>query len=226
MKPPARRVGFKSYFLAPAYPMLFAAGAIVWEGLARRHRWVGRAYAATIVIIGLFLAPLAMPILAPATFVADYGWISGAGGVNPGENSQGRFPQYLGDRFGWDTMTATVAAAVATLPADERAQACILTLNYGEAGALQQLGGPYRLPPVISGHNTYWIWGPGACSGKVLVTVGWAQADLAKSYASITLAATITCRYCEPEENDIPVYVVRDPTVSAPAAWPSVRHFG
>ena len=108
----------------------------------------------------------------------------------------------------------------------EHARACTLTLNYGEAGALQQLGGPYRLPPVISGQNTYWIWGPGTCSGKVLVTVGWAQADLAKTYGSITLAATVTCRYCEPEENDIPVYVVRDPMVSAPTVWPTVRHYG
>ena len=218
-------VGLKSYFLAPAYPMLFAAGAVPWEGLARRHAWPARAYAGLIIVCGVLLAPLAMPILAPRTFIADYGWISGAGGVNPGQDSTGRFPQYLGDRFGWDTMTATVARVVAALPAAERRSACILTINYGEAGALQQLGAADGLPPVISGHNSYWIWGPGSCTGQVLVTVGYARSDLARSYASVTRAATITCRYCQPEEDGVPVYVARHPLVSAASGWASVKHY-
>ena len=88
------------------------------------------------------------------------------------QRETGVLPQQLADRFGWNTMTATVARVFHSLPADEQAQACILTENYGEAGAIDLYGPAYHLPQAISGHNTYYLWGPGKCSGQVVITVG------------------------------------------------------
>ncbi len=34
----------------------------------------------------------------------------------------------------------------------------IVTRNYGQAGALEYWRESYRLPPVVSGHNSYWFW--------------------------------------------------------------------
>jgi hypothetical protein len=224
-------ISFKSYFLAPAYPPLFAGGAIVFEQAAQRRRWVKPVYVPILILSGLLLASLAMPVLPPSAFIAGYGWLSGAGGVDPGQNSQGRFPQYLGDRFGWDTMTATVARVYDALPVDQRAQACILTTNYGEAGALQFLGTKDHLPPVISGHNNYFLWGQGSCTGNVLIVVDETQNDsldahnLGQSYASVRLAATNDCQYCQPEEFQASIFVCTQPLGSLQGKWQALKHY-
>jgi hypothetical protein len=219
-------LGAKPYFLAPAYPMLFAGGAIVVERISGRAgelvKWV---YVGLLLISGLLLAPLAMPILPPATFATTYGFMSGAGNASAGQQTQGAFPQYLGDRFGWETMTQTVAKVYEELPSAERSQACIFTSNYGEASALNFLGERYDLPPAISGHNNYFLWGPGRCTGEVMITVGLSRDEVEQSYASVVRAATITCRYCMPEEDDVPVYVARKPKVPVRELWPQTKHY-
>jgi hypothetical protein len=219
-------LGAKPYFLAPAYPMLFAGGAIVVERISGRAaellKWV---YVGLLLISGLLLAPLAMPILPPATFAATYGFMSGAGNASAGQQTQGAFPQYLGDRFGWETITQTVAKVYEELPPAERTQACIFTSNYGEASALNFFGDRYDLPPAISGHNNYYLWGPVGCTGEVMITVGLSRDDVEQSYASVVRAATITWRNCMPEENDVPVYVARQPKIPIREVWPQTKHY-
>jgi hypothetical protein len=219
-------LGAKPYSLAPAYPILFAGGAIIVERLGGRAGGLLKsAYVVVLLVSGLLLAPLAMPILPPATFAATYGFLSGTGDAAAGQEAQGIFPQPLGDRFGWDTMTRTVAGTYDGLPAEERARACIFTSNYGEASALNFLGERYGLPPAISGHNNYYLWGPGICTGEVMITVGLARGDVGQLYAGVERAATVTCRYCMPEENDVPVYVATKPTAPIRELWPHTKHF-
>jgi hypothetical protein len=75
-----------------------------------------------------------------------------------------------------------VERVYAVLPSAQRAQAYVLTSNYGEAGALQLLGRPGRMPPVISGHNNYYLWGPGRCTGAELITVGYGPGDMQSAH--------------------------------------------
>jgi hypothetical protein len=205
----------KAYFLAPAYPIAYAAGAVVFERLRLRPRlaWIRSAYVAVLALVGALLAPAVMPILPPATLVSVYR-------DNPPAQS---------DRFGWDSLTQTVEQVYAALPPEQRAQACVLTSNYGEAGALSQLSAPGRLPPVISGHNNYYLWGPGTCTGEVLILVGYSASDVqgvAALYADITLAAIQRCQYCIAYENNLSVYVLSRPSTSIfPSLWSSVKHF-
>lgn len=227
---------FKPYFLPPAYPMLFAPGALVFERFFQRRSWrrvwLRPTYVGVLALAGVLLSPLAMPILPPAAFVSHYGFLTGVGNGGAGQQTAGSFPQYLGDRFGWDTMTATVAKVYDGLPAAERSHACIFTINYGEASALNLLGPQYHLPPAISGHNNYYLWGPGSCDGSVLIAVGvvpqYPESQiLGTSYARVTQAATITCAYCMTEEDDIPVSVYAQPKFAnfARDLWPRLKHF-
>jgi Dolichyl-phosphate-mannose-protein mannosyltransferase len=222
-------VNFKPYFLAPAYPMLYAGGAMMFEQLAQRPRrvWVTPAYIVALALSGLLFLPFTTPLLPPATYVRTFGFLTGAGNSAAGQANAGQFPQPLGDRFGWDTMTVSIAKVYAALPSAQRAQACIFTGNYGEASALTFFGDMYHhhLPPVISGHNNYYLWGPGRCSGRVMITVGVSRADLASAFTQVTLAATNTCTYCMSGENNLPVYVCTQPTVPIPDLWPMVKHF-
>jgi len=118
-----------------------------------------------------------------------------------------------------------VAEAYEGLPVAQRSQACIFTSNYGEASALNFLGNRYDLPPPISGHNNYYLWGPGRCTGEIMITVGFLHGEVEQAYEGVASAATITCRYCMPEENDVPVYVATKPKVPIRELWPQTKHY-
>jgi 4-amino-4-deoxy-L-arabinose transferase-like glycosyltransferase len=145
------------YFLAPAYPMLFAAGATAAERFVRRRSWswIKPAYVIVLAVSGLVVAPLTVVPALPAETLAG---ITGAAGGNAGLQFETRkvaqLPQNFADRFGWKQMTATVGGVYHGLPADQRAEACILTGNYGAAGAIDFFGPPQGLPNAISGHNS------------------------------------------------------------------------
>jgi 4-amino-4-deoxy-L-arabinose transferase-like glycosyltransferase len=217
----------KPYFIMGAYPFLFAAGAVLVEG-ATKHKprlFAYAGYLLAILVVGSALAPLYAPILPPQVFVTSYGALTGVGNGAAAQQTSGQFPQYLGDRFGWNTMVATVAQVYHSLPPSEQAEACILTLNYGEASALIVLGKSYNLPRVISGHNNFYIWGPQGCSGSVLIAVGYSFTDIKAHYGNVTVGGTITCTYCMSDEDGLPVLVATDPVGSLQGEWSSIKHF-
>jgi 4-amino-4-deoxy-L-arabinose transferase-like glycosyltransferase len=220
----------KNYFLAPFYPVLFAAGTIAMQQFAgsRGWHWLGwlRAnYILVLVIGGILLAPLTIPLLPVDTEVA---FVRALGGTNVKTESAetGVLPQNFADRFGWEELAATMSAVYRSLPAKDQVKACILTSNYGEAGALQFYSSKYDLPPVISGHNSYYLWGPGSCTGDVLLYLGQAKVDdLEQVFADARQVAVTQCQYCMPFENDLPIFLCRGIKVSLDQAWPQTKFF-
>ena len=164
----------KNYYLAPAYPMLLAAGALVLERLAMRRglRWVKPA-AVMIVLAGVaLLLPLGLPVLSPEAFIRYESKLPFALPVSEKSHAGAAMPQYYSDQFGWEEMTVAVARAYDALPPEERAETCIGASNYGEAAAIDFFGPKYGLPHAISGHQNYFLWGPGNCSGRTLILLG------------------------------------------------------
>jgi hypothetical protein len=208
----------KPYYLAPAYPMLYAGGAILIErsSLSKKgiFRWFGsRPYLACLTIVAMLLAPIAMPILSPSTLISKYG--ASDYQISP-----------LPDRYGWSGMVSNLSKAYDPLPASEKAEACIFTSNYGEASAVNFFGKSLGLPEAISGHNNYYIWGPDSCTGKMLITIGFSLSDDRNSFANVTLLTTINCQYCISYESNLPVYLCTNPNFSSLASvWPLVRHY-
>ena len=90
----------------------------------------------------------------------------------------GLLPQHFADQHGWSEMAAQVAAIYNALPPADRAKAVFLGLDYGEAAAIDVFGRPLGLPPAISGHNNYYLWGPQGHDGSVLIVLGpyWGRA--------------------------------------------------
>jgi hypothetical protein len=215
----------KSYFLAPAYPMLFAAGAVRLTGVFERRRWslAKPVYAALLIASGLAFAPATLPVLSPAQYGQLYGWI---GPLTGAKQQEGHTPllQILADRFGWPEQAKAVAAVYDTLPDAERAQACILTVNYGEAGGLNFFGPAYHLPQAISGHNTYYFWGYGSCTGQTVIAVGYSPQELQAVFGEVVAARTITCANCVDEESNLTIYVCRQPKFAMPELWRRARH--
>jgi hypothetical protein len=211
-------LNMKTYYLMSSYPLLFAGGALLIErsSVARKggFRWFGsKPFIACLVIVAMLLAPLAMPILTPSTLIRSYG----ASDYQASPNA---------DRFGWSGMVSNLSIVYSTLPAGIKSQACIFTSNYGEASAVNFFGRSLGLPKAISGHNNYYIWGPGSCDGQVLITIGVSLSTLKQGYKNVTTLATLDCQYCISYEQILPVYLCTAPNfTSISALWSSVRHY-
>ena len=215
----------KPYFYEGAYPILLAGGAVLAAQKADKvRRWIPKGFILALAVSGALLAPIEMPLLQPAVFVNTYASLTSVANGAAAQGNAGQFPQYLGDRFGWETMTATIASAYEGLPQSEKASACVFASNYGEASALTFLGKNYSLPPVISSHNNYYIWGPGNC-GAVLITVGVQLSTLQNFYSNVTQVALVTCEYCMSNEDNLPVYVATGPAASLQSIWLGIKDF-
>ena len=216
------------YFLAPAYPMLFAAGAVAFERFFTRRglRWPKPAYVAVLVVSGIVVAPITvLPVLPVETLARITGAAGGDAGVEVETREVGQLPQNFADRFGWENMVRTVDGVYEELPVNEGERACILTGNYGEAAAVDFFGPEYGLPRAISGHNSYFVWGPGDCTGEAVISVGVPASRLHEVFGEVEQAATVSCRYCMPDEDDLPVYVCRDPRAPLQVLWPQLKHY-
>ena len=129
------------------------------------------------------------------------------------------------DEFGWDTLVEAVARARDKLPADERADVGIFANNYGDAGAIDLLGGRFGLPHAMSAHNNYWLWGPsGRPRGPFLIVGG--EPESHRAYCGIVEPlARRTCDYCMPLEQDLTIYLCRNPRTPIAEVWSRLRHF-
>jgi 4-amino-4-deoxy-L-arabinose transferase-like glycosyltransferase len=173
----------KDYYLAPIYPMLFAAGGVFWETFItarisahRGWRWVKFALPLVLLIVGAVAFPLVLPILPPDQIV-PYMQALGVGVPRSETKMSSTLPQYFADEFGWPEMVAQVAAVYNRMPADERAKTAILAGNYGSAGAIDFFGPRYRLPPSISAHQNYYYWGFRQYTGENLIMLNWQLDD-------------------------------------------------
>jgi hypothetical protein len=91
--------------------------------------------------------------------------------------------------------------------------------------ALGQFGARYHLPPPISGHNAFYIWGPGGCTGQVLITINVAPQDAARAFGSVTLAARTSCKACVDFENNAPILILRDPKEPFSVLWAQAKMY-
>jgi len=216
----------KFYWLSPAYPALFAAGAYGLQRLIEsrpRLAWFQPAYAGILGVAGLLLAPFAIPVLPAEDFIRLNAMVGGAGEVKQESLAASELPQAFADRHGWREMVAAVNEAYITLTLEEQAKACILTQNYGEAGAMAYYGDELGLPQEISGHNSYYLWGPQGCTGEVLISVGRPLRDLSEAFESVTAAEPWSCKYCMPYENGTWIYIARGLKFPMEDAWPTVK---
>jgi hypothetical protein len=217
--------GGKPYYLAAAYSLAFAAGAVAVEaGTEKRARNLRPILAVLMVGASLAVSPLGRPVLPVDAFVR----YAEALGQKPGTDERqalGRLPQFYADMHGWREMAEAVAGVVRTLPAEDRARACVFAQNYGEAGAVEYFARELDLPPAVSGHNSYWLWGPGRCTGEVTVAIGSRRERLDELFADVRLGGVTRCADCMPYENGRSIWIARAPKRSLLEIWPRVKGF-
>jgi hypothetical protein len=215
----------KAYYLAPIYPVLFAAGAVAWEAWLRRPiaRWGA---IAIVAVPGLVTAPAALPLLPPDALVAYLKAIGLSPKATQTESMKlSALPQYFADMFGWREMAAAVSAVYRDLPPDERAQAVFFGANYGEAAALEVYGPPLGGPPAISGHNSYFLWGPNGASGAVVITLAVDAGRFARFYDDVRAVGRVDNAYAMPYETGLTIWVLRRPRAPLAEMWSALKHY-
>ncbi len=216
----------KHYYLAPTYPMLFAAGGLAFERLfAPRFGFVRPILLALMIISAAILAPTVIPILPPEKLVTYMETIH----FKPPKTETSHtaaLPQLFADQFGWEEMTRSVARAYARLSPNEQRRVTIFCQNYGEAGAIDFFGPKYGLPPAICGHQNYFFWGPRGYTGELVLVIDDSSEEEREQFRSVQdMGPVETSRWAMPWEQKNRIYLCRGLKTDLKEIWPKLKEW-
>jgi hypothetical protein len=208
--------GAKVYYLAGMYFSLFAFGG-VWAEKRLDARVPPRGLRGWIalMLVGLLLGlPFTLPVLPESAM--------------PKGTSFGTADKDLSATVGWPQFAGQIAGVANGLPARERGHLVVFTGDYGAAGAIDFYGASYGLPHAISGHNSYWWWGPaGARDGATTIAVNLSRGYLLTIFSEVKPAGSVsTPNGVWSEERGEPIWICTGQRVSWAAAWLAARHYG
>ena len=177
----------KNYYLAPIYPMLLAAGAVRYEHTLDRPRlrWLKPMSVVVILAGGAWIAPVAMPVLPVDKYLAYQEKLPFKVPRSEHSHMAAALPQHFADQFGWHEIVSEVVVAWNRLPAAERADCGIFAQDYGVAGAIDWYGPAFGLPASLSGHQTWFLWGPRGYSGNCLIVLDDSRTRLEELFKDV-----------------------------------------
>lgn len=209
----------RGYYVGGLYPMLLAAGAVVFEG------WLTRlSPRAARVAHGLMWAALALGAVIVLVFVLPAAPINSAWWHLAVTIDSERVEQ-----VGWPELVEAVAAIYNGLPAQDRAVTGILTGNYGEAGAINLYGPAYGLPTAISGVNTYWLRGNGDPAPQAVIVLGIDRGDASYLFKGCKVAGHTPNPYHVKNEETTShsdIYLCQGPRDPWERFWPRTHWHG
>jgi hypothetical protein len=200
--------GGQPYYTFGLLAFAYAAGCVITEQWAngRSSRWAWTT--AAVAISGVTAVVVALPVTPVRSLPAAVAYVN----------------QTARDSVGWPTYVHEIADVYVTLPLTQRSRTVIVTDNYGEAGALARYGGAYRLPPVYSGQNQLYDYGPPPAWATTVIVVGLEHA--ARDFTTCTINGHLDDGVgVSNEEQGRPITVCRGPREPWPLLWPAFRHY-
>ncbi|MGA9425487.1 MAG: glycosyltransferase family 39 protein [Terracidiphilus sp.] len=208
----------RSYYVAEAYPVLLAMGAVVGE---RSISWMPKLVRRSIIVV-FFAGVAAFGAIACAIIVpiARSGPLRDFALKNNGN---------LREEIGWNQLVGTVAGIRDSLTPDQRAHLGITTANYGEYGAIEILGRAYGLPQPIGTTNSEWFRGYPDPSPTTFIVLGLRQEQADSIFTGCRLAGhngnSLGVR--NEESVDHPdIFVCGPPRIPWAEIWRRHRDFG
>jgi hypothetical protein len=156
----------RNYYMAGAYPMLLAMGAVLaerWLNSLPRwgHRTIEAVYFTAFAFVSAYVCAFILPLQSSGP-LRDYA-LSHNGDLR--------------EEIGWNDLVRTVTHIRDSLPPDQQAHLGITTGNYGEYGAIDVLGRAYALPEPIGTTNSEWLRGYPTPLPTTLIVIGLGEQD-------------------------------------------------
>jgi hypothetical protein len=239
----------KNYYLAPVYPMLLGAGALVIESaiegrqvsakngvpendvlekvVGSRRAWLKPVIIVILLASGAHLVPITVPVLSPESFLAYTKTLPFKLPVMEHSHARAALPQWYADQFGWEEIVAETAEAWNRIPVQERAnEDCgIFAQDYGQAGAIDFLGRRYGLPSSLSGHQTWFLWGPRGYSGNCMIVLDDSRERLEELWEHVEYVGT-SADNPYALEKQIDVFLCRGAKFGALVQlWPQIKRW-
>lgn len=208
----------RGYYLAAAYPMLLAMGAVMGERWLDRlskgwSRTVQGVFFTGVVGWGLVMIAIVIPL-------ATSGPLMKFALQRNGD---------LREEIGWDELVRTVSQIRDSLPPEQQQNLGIAVRNYGEQGAIEILGSAYHLPPPISGVNSSWLRGYPTPVPSTIIVMGQSRKEADRLFTS--------CRWVahngnslgvknEEREDDPDIFVCGAPRLPWPEFWKQYQSYG
>ena len=209
----------RGYYLAPAYPLLYAAG-FTWLASVIAHwniSWRRFAWSLVFVVVAINVATVIYLVL-PVAPIGSAWWRTAL-----------KTNDDLAEEFGWPELVSTIATIRDSLPAESRSTVAIMAANYGEAGAINLYGPAKGLPPPISGVNSFWQRGYGDPPPETLIVVGFSREFCEAHFQSCEVTGQITNHDNVPNEETTShrdIFICRGLKESWREFWKTMRHYG
>jgi hypothetical protein len=172
---------------------------------------------------GSYLSPVVVPILSADAFLAYVKYLPMKLPVMEHSHARAALPQWYADQFGWREIVAETAKAYNQLSTAERPSCGIFAQDYGQAGAIDLFGPRFGLPPALSGHQTYWIWGPRGYSGNCLIVLDDNRERLEELFERVEYVGTSDANPYALEQQ-IPVFICRGAKFGTlEKVWPQLK---
>ncbi len=215
----------KAEYLAPAYPMLFAGGAVLIS------RWIGHGMAkrsillCLLIIFGALGVPLALPILPVESYIV-YAAALGKSPSTSEKKEVGVLSQFYADMHGWEEKAIAVSKVYRQLDDEEQKRTYFFGSNYGQAGAIDFYRKDYPLPPAVSGHNHYWFWPPHNLDENTIFILFDDDADGPRSvFREVEKKGFIDHPYAMPYENKLHILLCTGLKHKSSDLWPQLKHY-
>ncbi|MGA7934021.1 MAG: glycosyltransferase family 39 protein [Kovacikia sp.] len=224
----------KSYYVAPLYPMLFAAGAIVVEEWVQDQRRLQAAIAGGLLASLLITIPMTLPALPMETLLQISSYYSTVYGLAQADRLNATLtpvpqeaPEHFQKMLGWEDSVIQVSKVYHQLPSSEQAQTAILSWEYGDAGAIDFYGPRYGLPKGISGAHAFYFWGYQNYSGEQVISLGGDSNYLKQLFNQVEQVDTITHAHVLGIKSNIPIYLCKQIKVPFSQSWVNFKtYFG
>jgi hypothetical protein len=206
----------KAYYFFAIYPILFAGGAVKIEKLLQKKPNWNYIVASVLFLPTLPFLPHAIPILPIETYV-NYS------DLESDKEGHIELTDDYADMFGWEEQVQLVDSLYQGLSSEDKGNCIIWAENYGEAGAIKIIGKKYQLPDPVCSNGSFWLWGTGDTNGEVCISIGNEKQAVERVFGDFKLIKMIKHKYAIEEENNIPVYICRNPKINIKQKWSSLE---
>jgi hypothetical protein len=219
----------KSYYLAPAYPMLLAAGGVVIEKYIAQYKrfWIQKVILTVVIIGNVSILPVGMQIFSVEGMIGYFEFSAkymGAGEALRWETGElHELPQDFADMIGWRAMAEQIDVLHKKYSGESDVNYAIYGANYGITAALDYHKDDSDLPQVISHHGSFWIWGTGDYAGGPIVIAGLDSTMVASMYHLVRHAGNFI--YPHARESGMPIVIASDPKESINQMWEELKRY-